>query len=40
MYHGRIIFADKMVEMKQREISLEALFAKLTSDKAQAEVVR
>lgn len=38
MYHGRIIFADKMVEMKQRKISLEALFAKLTSNKAQTEV--
>lgn len=37
MYHGRFIFGDKMVEMKQREISLEALFSKLTSKQAQPE---
>ena len=37
MYHGRFIFSDTMVEMKQREISLEALFSKLTSNKAQTE---
>ena len=40
MYYGRIIFAEKIIEMKQREISLEALFAKLTSDKAQAEEIK
>ena len=37
MYHGRIIFGDTMVGMKQREISLEALFSKLTSNKVQTE---
>jgi gliding motility-associated transport system ATP-binding protein len=37
MYHGRIIFGDTMAGMKQREMSLEALFSKLTSNKEQTE---